>query len=312
MVRAHFAFAIALGGVGCVPAGGGSGDAWSIDSATVVFTGRRSGNADIYLQRGSADPVRLTNDSTRDNYARFSPDGSRLVFQGWRSGAIDLYLMNVDGTGLTNLTNHPAYEVLPIWSPDGSRLAFMSTRGFALGGIGSFPGHIYVMATDGTGVTQLTAEPLISSLGPGDWSPDGRYVTLSREVDGSLDLFLLEVASGTETRLTSHPSDEYGAAFSRDGTRVAFHAEADGVSHLVVVRLDGSSRQEVTSGAGLRYGPRWSPDDQWLLFTVRGTGENDYDIKALRIADGHVRPIVVTSEDERDGDWVPTPRSARR
>ena len=38
------------------------------------------------------------------------------------------WLVNEDGTGLRNLTNHPAQDTSPAWSPDGKKLAFVSTR----------------------------------------------------------------------------------------------------------------------------------------------------------------------------------------
>ncbi len=278
--------------------------AWSIDSARVVFTGHRNGNADIYLRvPGAAAPVRLTGDPSGNNFGRFAPDGRTLAFQSRRSGAIDIYVMHADG-GLLNLTDHPAYDVLPAWAPDGERLAFMSTRGYALGSAGPFPGHLYVVDADGGNLEQITRAPLTSSLGPQDWTPDGRGILLSRDVDGSLDLFQLDVETGEESRLTSDAADEYGGAFSHDGSRIAFHAEAGGVSRIVVMKRDGTDRRTITPGAGLRYGPRWSPDDVWLLYTVEGTGETDYDLEAVRVADGQVVPIVVTPEDEREGDWV--------
>ena len=36
--------------------------------------------------------------------------------------------MNADGSGLRNLTRHPAQDNYAAWAPDGKRLAFVSTR----------------------------------------------------------------------------------------------------------------------------------------------------------------------------------------
>ncbi len=46
-------------------------------------------------------------------------------------------MVNPDGSGLRNLTRHPAQDNFAAWSPDGGRLAFISNRG---GGY-----HTYVM-----------------------------------------------------------------------------------------------------------------------------------------------------------------------
>ncbi len=296
---------LVLGIFACANRDAPLGSAWSVDSAQVIFTGTRAGSTDIYIAYPGVRPTRLTQDPARDNYARLAPDGRTLAFQSGRSGAIDIYLMDLTSGEVVNLTDHPAYDVLPAWSPNGQHLAFMSTRGFELGGQdGPFPGHLYIVDSEGVHLQQITGTPLTSSLGPQDWTPDGEGILLSRELDGSLDIFLLDVATGNETRLTSEPADEYGGAFSRDGSRIAFHAEANGVSSIVIMRRDGANRRTVTPGPGLRYSPRWSPDDAWLLYTVQGTGESDYDLEAVHVEDGTIVPIVVTSEDEREGDWV--------
>lgn len=56
-----------------------------------------------------------------------SPDGSKIVFsrKAASSSTYDLYMINLDGTGLTQLTNTPNFsELSPSWSPDGSSVAF--------------------------------------------------------------------------------------------------------------------------------------------------------------------------------------------
>ena len=109
--------------------------------------------------------------------------------------------MSTGGWGITPLIDHPAYDVNPVWSPDGRQIAFMSTRGYELGSIGPFPGHIYIVNNDGSGLRQVTHEPLTSSLGPSDWSADGRQLLMARVVDSSPSLFALTIASGRERQL---------------------------------------------------------------------------------------------------------------
>lgn len=58
-----------------------------------------------------------------------SPDGTKVVFSRKASlnkdATYDLYLMNIDGTGIVQLTNTPNFdEYRPSWSPDGGSIVF--------------------------------------------------------------------------------------------------------------------------------------------------------------------------------------------
>lgn len=297
---------------GCGPAGGerrGAAPEAPLDSATIVFTARRGGVMDLFLLRGlAAEPRRLGSGAGGRNAPSVSPDGRRVAFQSRAEGNLDIAVADLSGGGPVNLTRHPDHDVLPVWSPDGRRIAFMSNRGFELGGIGPFPGHVYVMDADGSGVRQVTREPLTSSLGPQDWSPDGRHLLISRVVGERPDLYLLEVETGAETRLTSDPAGEYGASFSPDGARIAFHAEMPESSQIVVMLADGRGRETLTAGPGRRYSPAWSPDGAWLVFDAEGAGGEQYDIRAVHVRDRREVAIVATSEDEREASWVPRAR----
>ncbi len=301
----------AVGGGVLVPGCAGSEPVrpWSIDEAEVVFTARRDGRSDVYVLRLGGEPFPLTRGDTSGNFGRPSPDGAWFAFQGrTEAGTTDIFLVRADATGLRNLTADPAWDVLPSWSPDGRQLAFMSTRGFTLGDGGPFPGHLYLVNADGSGLRQLTREPLTSSLGPQDWTPDGRHLLLSREVDGQLDLFLLDVDTGEEQRLTTDPSREYGAAVSPDGTMVALHAETDDASQIVVMDADGTNRRLITSGRPRGYGPRWSPDGRWLVFSQEGENGEQYDVVAVELATSRARVLIATPEDEREPDFMPVSR----
>jgi len=62
----------------------------------------------------------------------FAPDGTKIIFasnmKNPRGGNFDLYLINVDGTGLEQVTFSDTFDGFPMFSPDGKKLIFASNR----------------------------------------------------------------------------------------------------------------------------------------------------------------------------------------
>jgi Tol biopolymer transport system component len=80
--------------------------------------------------------------------------------------------MDADGGNIKRLSE--TWGEYPAWSPDGSRIAFESF----VGGTTPFgdPDYdVFVMDADGSGVTNLTADPMSKDDYP-TWSPDGRWI----------------------------------------------------------------------------------------------------------------------------------------
>jgi TolB protein len=63
-----------------------------------------------------------------DRGAAFSPKGNQIAFYSDRAGNNDLYVVNLNGSGLTQLTFTKAADREPSWSPAGNSLVFLSDR----------------------------------------------------------------------------------------------------------------------------------------------------------------------------------------
>ena len=101
--------------------------------------------------------TQLTNDGGAG--PDWSPDGTRIAFTSNLGGNnTEIFVMNVNGSGLTNLSNNPTSDYSPAWSPDGTKIAF--GRGVGLNA------EIYVMNADGSGQTNVSNNPA------NDHSPD--------------------------------------------------------------------------------------------------------------------------------------------
>ena len=123
-----------------------------------------------------------------------SPDGTRIAFSSRRDLNSEVYVMDADGGAPRNLTFHEAWDEGPAWSPDGQRIAFVSDRNGDVEEFGGlrFNTDIFVMNADGSGVEQVTSDPLSRSADQPAWSPDGSSIAFAR--GGGISI--LELASG--------------------------------------------------------------------------------------------------------------------
>jgi len=202
----------------------------------------------------------------------WSPDGTRIVFEqasgistsGRATYDDDIYVVNVDGSGVTRLTegDHSTcmhgvggiwcdrYES-PAWSPDDSKIAFV--------GITLRPRdkqrpediELFVMDSDGSGITQLTGSPgaLTRCYSPA-WSPDGSRIAVNCDAG----VFSMKPDGTGVTRLA--PQGWYGSSWSPDGTEVGLTKD----HQFYLVNADGTGLARVADSSDREWGlPLWRP-----------------------------------------------------
>jgi Tol biopolymer transport system component len=98
------------------------------------------------------------------------PRNGLVALTDWRSGLFQLWTVDPDGRHPHRITSGLETR-FPMWSPDGRTLAMLRTGP-------EFLFQVWTSRPDGTGMRQLTRGR--DSYGPGDWSPDGRELVLSR------------------------------------------------------------------------------------------------------------------------------------
>ncbi len=163
--------------------------AWSPDSQQIVFTSWRQEAGDaapaphLYrVNRNGSGLQRLLAESLGgSNGASYAPDGAVLVYSKQTAGeSNNLFLLDLQTLQSTALTHESGYAGSPVFSPDGQRIAFYLDDG--QGAV------IATMQRDGSNRRLWPA--------PGknwypDWSPDGNWLLVTRQPEGSEDLNLI-------------------------------------------------------------------------------------------------------------------------
>ena len=142
-------------------------------------------------------------------------------------------------------------------------------------------------------------------------SRDESRLALSR-IDGTSDIWVLDVKRGVSTRLTTDPAFDLTPEWSPDGHRIAFTSNRMGLSEyaLYMRSADGTGKDELLVAEGLgRTSPNdWSPDGRFILYVI-GHADGTRDILARPLeGDQKPVPVVATSFNETNAQFSPDGR----
>jgi TolB protein len=257
------------------------------------------------------DEERLT-DGLPTTDPAWSPDGRRIAFtRNEEAGEFttftndDVFVMDADGSNVRELVANGEGRSLsqPAWSPDGSQVAYVDGESVA-NTVPSRYGDLFVVDDDGSEAQRLTSGP---DADP-DWSARDEIVFIRGEnlpsPRANDDVWVRDVATGTERQLTRTPPGTFEAApaWSPDGSLIAFARvtggfSAIGTATIHLMNRDGTGERQVLSHELSAYRPyslSWSPDGRTIAYET-STAIGCVSISLLDVASGSVRPLTSCS-----------------
>jgi Tol biopolymer transport system component len=257
---------------------------WSPDGARIVFQHNLwTTKWDVWVAdvaTGTAQPV--TDDGAQDVNPVWAPDGAHVYFSSYRSGGMNVWRIPVNPQGRPTgppeqVTSGAGQDVELAFSPDG-RLAFSILQ---------LNADIWRIPVDpSSGEPRGEPEALVATTredSRGAWSPDGSRIAFNSDREGHMNLWLLDLASGTSRQVTSGPGGDFQAHWSPEGTRLAFFSSRAGNADVWTVDLETGELTQLTTHPAVDINPFYSPDGAWIAFQADRDGR--LEVWAMR-ADG--------------------------
>jgi len=175
----------------------------------------------------------------------------------------------------------------PSWSADGQWLAYVSFEGRH--------SSVYVQRVRTGERSRVSARAGIN--GAPSFSPDGKKLALTLGgTNGNPDIFVLDLASNTTTRITDDPAIDTEAVWSADGQSLYFTSDRAGGPQIYRIGVKAGDRpKRITFGGSYNARPRLSPDgSQLAMVTLDGSNYR------IAVQDLSTNTVTVLSKGRQD------------
>jgi dipeptidyl aminopeptidase/acylaminoacyl peptidase len=185
-----------------------------------------------------------------------SPDGKRVAVDETTSSEREIWTLDIARGVPSRFTTNGGVNFAPVWSPDGARIAFGTQR-------------ITLYSTrekdsPGTGEDRELTKAGV----PQSWSPDGKYLLITEQVNAGLWVLPTPSKSAGSAEPAPYLHTQFRerqGQFSPDGRWVAYVSDEAGEAQVYVQSFPlGPEKVRVSTNGGAQ--PRWRRDGKEIFY----------------------------------------------
>jgi Tol biopolymer transport system component/imidazolonepropionase-like amidohydrolase len=278
-----------------------SGPAWSRDGATVAFAVASGSHSRLMvggrnIADADEDVFPFHPQWVSANELLYTADGKikRRSVTGGPPTLVE-FTADVSFTRPAFTPKHPAVPVTgtqpvrgimhPAISPDGRQIVFAAL------------GDLWLMTVGGT-PQRITHDPFVET--DPMWSPDGKSILYSCDRDGSMDLWIRDMAAGVDRKLAPFAMN---GAWSPDGKRVAFINADEEIAVVQVQAGSSSDIKKVHDRLNEPGRPSWEPDGRAVVVS-------SLKVYSTRFREGTNQVLRISLDGEPDRWFEPLPHKS--
>ncbi len=145
----------------------------------------------------------------------------------------------------------------------------------------------------------------ITNMSPAVHPKDPNLILLAAIEEGNSDIYEINIANNTATKLTKHPAIDTTPSYSPDGNYIAFSSDRANGQQIYLMNVDGSSIKRISNGQGTYSKPIWSPDGKLIAFTRIKAGQF---FIGVMLPDGKSEKLLSTGYLVEGAKWSPNGR----